>query len=666
VLVGGGHLVVLSAFALAQPLFDVLGRNAEFFAVRGSTTWDVVLFALGATLVPPLVLLAVELLAFLADRRLQQVLHLVFVAAAASVFFIQLLQRQLGISSTSTLIAAAIVLGSLLALGYVRARGVRAVFTVLLPAPAAFLVLFLFASPVSDLLFAGDPGPRSVAVHSRTPVVLVVFDELSTTSLLDENGEIDAARYPSFADLANEGTWFRNAASVDAWTTNAVPAILTGVLPEHGRLPIVSQHPDNLFTLLGGDYRLHVAESLTQLCPAALCPEARPSFLSRMDDLVSDTSLVYLHLVLPRELRRRLPSVSDTWGAFLESSHERTRRRLTLHRDFVASLTDGERPTLAFEHLMFPHLPWEFLPSGHRYEGGDLPGFETNRWSGDSFLVEQAYQRYLLQLGYADRLLGDVLARLRSEGLYDRSLVIVVADHGVSFHPGGRRRAFTAANLDDVVFVPLLVKRPGQREGAIDDDPVQTIDILPTIAAALGIDIPWRVDGEPLFGPRTRERFVFVGDRDTFTGDPAAVEARRAASLERQISLFGSGGDEPGLYGIGPHANLLGRPVDDLATSQGGSARAHLDQAADLRHVDLRNEEIPVRLTGAVSRAGSAPRDLAVAVGGRIVATARSYSFAGGERFSVLVPEAALRQGLNQVQVFSIEPGPVLTPLLAG
>ena len=54
----GVHLFVLSAFALAEPLFDLLGKNAEFFGARGSTSWDVVLFALTLLFVPPALLLA--------------------------------------------------------------------------------------------------------------------------------------------------------------------------------------------------------------------------------------------------------------------------------------------------------------------------------------------------------------------------------------------------------------------------------------------------------------------------------------------------------------------------------------------------------------------------------------------------------------------------------
>jgi hypothetical protein len=651
------HLATLWALAVAQPLFDLLGRNAEFFAVRDATRWDVLVFAVALVVLPPVLLLLLEALVGLVDRRLARVVHLAFVGLLIALLALQVLRRA-GDQPSAILVPISVLAGLGAAFGYARLAPVRTLVTVLAPVPLVFLGLFLLGSSAGELVFASDPEPRSIEVASQTPVVLVVFDELSTVSLLDERGEIDAQRYPSFAALAADSTWFRNAASVDAWTVNAVPAILTGLYPRHGRLPVLSEHPDNLFTLLGSRYRLHVSESLTQLCPRSLCPDAgRRSFPRRMESLLSDSSVVYAHLALPRDLRERLPSVSSTWGAFLESSHERTRRRLSLFEEFVSGL-DGRSRTLSYAHLMLPHLPWELLPSGRRYDGDEIPGFEGNGWAEDSFLVEQAYQRYLLQVGFADRLLGELVRRLRATGLYDRALVIVVADHGVSFRAGGRRRAFVESNLEDVVFVPLLVKRPGRSQAEVVDDPVETLDILPTIAETVGVRVPWELDGESLFGPRGRERLTLVGDEGRFTADPRELAARRDASVRRQSQLFASG-----LYGIGPNAELVGRRVEELEVFAGGTASAGLDQADELGAVDLEGEWVPVRLTGVISGAGTAGRSLAVALGGRIVAVARSYAFAGEERFSVLVPESALRQGANRAELFWVRPGPALARL---
>ena len=634
----------------------MLGRNAEFFAARDSTSLDIVLFAVAIVLVPPAVLVGAEGATMLADRRAAVGLHLAFVAILVGLVALQTLRRAADPASELALPAAALV-GAGAAFAYARFGPVRSFLTVLTPAPLIFLVLFLFASPVGKLVMPSEPEALAAKVSSKTPVVMLVFDELATTSLLDERSDIDEARYPNFAALARESTWFRNAATVDAWTVNAVPAALTGLFPEHGRLPVYSEHPNNLFTLLGSRYGLHVSESLTQLCPRNFCPQSSQSFARRMEGLFADAGVIYLHRTLPHDLRASLPPVSGTWGAFLESAHEQTRSRLERFHDFLGSLRPGSRPLLAFAHVMFPHIPWEYLPSGRRYQGdtGEIPGFETIRWSGDSFLVEQAHQRYLLQLGFADRLLGELIARLRSNGLYDRVLLIVLADHGASFRPDDRRRAFTETNLEDVAFMPLFVKTPGQETGRTVDAPVQTIDVLPTIADELDVDVPWQMDGTSLLAPRARDRYVLIGDKKTFSPDAESLIARRTAALEQRIALLGSGSQAPGLFGLGPNRELLGRDVDEFDIAVGVGLSGEVDQTAELSAVDLESEYVPVRLTGRIN-GGDGPRDLAVVVNGRIEAVARSYLVDGEERLSVLFPESALKPGVNDVGLFAVTP----------
>ena len=136
--------------------------------------------------------------------------------------------------------------------------------------------MFLLTPGIAGLLAAADEEPAlDVAFGATPPVVIVIFDQLPLISLLDADGRIDPALYPHFAALASESTWFRNASAVAEYTSFALPAILTGNYPELGRLPVAADYPENLFTLLGGRYRLHVQEPLTELCPAALCPSPR-------------------------------------------------------------------------------------------------------------------------------------------------------------------------------------------------------------------------------------------------------------------------------------------------------------------------------------------------------------------------------------------------------
>ena len=70
---------------------------------------------------------------------------------------------------------------------------------------------------------------RGEASVKRPYVVLLVMDEFPGDSLLDRHRRIDPVRYPNFAALAADATWFRNAFSVYDSTTKAVPLILDGM-----------------------------------------------------------------------------------------------------------------------------------------------------------------------------------------------------------------------------------------------------------------------------------------------------------------------------------------------------------------------------------------------------------------------------------------------------
>ncbi len=88
-------------------------------------------------------------------------------------------------------------------------------------------------------------------------------------------------------------------------------------------------------------------------------------------------------------------------------------------------------------------------------------------------------------MGYVDRQLGLIMRRMSRTGIFDRSLFIVVADHGIAFEVGVKeRRQVTETNFEQVAAVPFFVKRPGQTTGRVDDGIVRNVDVVPTVADA--------------------------------------------------------------------------------------------------------------------------------------------------------------------------------------
>ena len=105
--------------------------------------------------------------------------------------------------------------------------------------------------------------------------------------------------------------------------------------------------------------------------------------------------------------------------------------------------------------------------------------------------------RYLQNVEYADRALGQFLAEYEASGLAERCTLVVMGDHfGLSPQesgtPGGALLAEELGRSYDTVDamrVPLMIRLPGQTEGHLVSETVGQVDVMPTLADALGLDI---------------------------------------------------------------------------------------------------------------------------------------------------------------------------------
>ena len=366
----------LWTIAVAQPLFDLLGRSPEFFVAHDTRPGDLLGLVILLCLAGPACWLPALWIGRLSGPRSHALAIGVAVGALAALFVLAAV-KQAADWNRDVSFAVAAIGGVLFASMYIRVVTVRLFATLLSPAVVVAPALFLAQPGIRPLLAGGEGGPaplRTVAPDRPQPVVVVVFDQLPLISLLDRDGGVDRALYPSFAALADEATWFRNASAVSGWTASALPAILTGNYPRPGRLPTADHHPANLFTLLGPHYALHVAEPLTDLCPETLCPLERDGALAGYGRVLTDLAIVYLHAALPDDVAADLPPVTQNWRDFAPADNlfgrwntRRDRDRGRTATDFIGEIgaaADGGPPPLHFLHLLLPHEPWVHLPTG--------------------------------------------------------------------------------------------------------------------------------------------------------------------------------------------------------------------------------------------------------------------------------------------------------------
>ncbi len=525
------------------PLFEQLTQNPEYLVVNKNKPPDLIFITFFLCLVLPglfslFVLLSSRVSARFGKWSFQAVL-IVLIGALVMVALNRLIQ-----SSSLFAIGLGLLLTAGIVAGYNRFRSVRLFFNFLAPAIIIVPVLFLIHPSIQKFFRAKQTVANLAPVRASAPIIMVIFDELPLSSLVNAEQQIDPDLFPNFASLAQDSFWFRNATTVSDYTVKAVPSILTGRYPHQGEMPVYYDNPKNLFSLLGATYQIRATELATFFCPEEICGKGEESgFVTRIVSTSLDLSILYAHLILPYELAGKiLPPVSEKWGNFWNNESNRAGR----FQQFVESISPGNKPGLYFIHTELPHRPFSYMPSGEpqtrRFINELRERVLAKFPAGKDSLVN--LDRHLLQVLFVDSLLGKLIHHLKSVGLYDQSLIVITADHGICFHRGQSLRSITRTNYQDIMLIPLLIKLPHQQQGIVSDRNVETIDILPTIADALEIEAPW-TDGTSALDDTKPERdrkqvFFGSGPEDQFMKFDRRIEAN-PKTLEQKLLLQTSG-----------------------------------------------------------------------------------------------------------------------------
>lgn len=724
------ELLALCGLAITQPVLDVFGAAPEVFAEAGAGRADLWWFALLVAFVPPIALVAVEVFAAaIAGESTRRTLHLAIVAALAFLLVVRVVRLTAGAEGFA-LAAVALLITTAIVITRARIEGVRRWLRFVAVAPLVFVALFLFGSEASSLA-TGSTGRADDAVTvdtdgttaTRPPVVLLILDELPLRSLLASDGTVDAERFPGFAALARESTWYRNTTSVATHTVHAVPAIFTGQYPTARDVPATAaSHPDSLFRLLGNAYRLNVSELITQLCAVPRCApdhadnaptvtspdaprsgapsvRARRSALRRLLDRARDAypDMVALHDVEVQQVverdelttvTSRANSTSTTFAGPVDPS-EATPTSVDRGFDLLTSVqptrftnwldridADVEHPQLSVLHLTLPHSPFYIDGAGVVYEipadNLQIVGSDFNRWVRDPGAAASARQRHLLQTRYVDTLVAGLHERLAELGIWDDAIVIVTADHGAGFEPGEGFRAYTEDNGEDLMGVPLFIHGPGFAPQSVIDDAVQLVDITPTIADVAQVDIPWRIDGVSVRAlpavPRTSHPFSTLNDFDYgFVTVDVVDHLQRllaAAAANRDV-----GGDDMTILQSGASGALIGTRLDDPSSDPPDrGAPSDLGLALDFptggSFAPNGRDEVRAYIVGHLE-GGAAGTTVVIAVDGRIAAAPLTFADSREPaRFAALVPPGWMRRGEHQVEFFVLD-GDTLRPLSA-
>ncbi len=171
-----------------------------------------------------------------------------------------------------------------------------------------------------------------------------------------------------------------------------------------------------------------------------------------------------------------------------------------------------DTPFFAWVHYFDAHSIYQPPPEvadrfyqGDR-EAGDLPRIADNehilrkkqaarlvRWLGDTRDPEYPRAMYAAEIHYVDRELGRLLTGLERLGLTERTVVVVVADHGESLGEHGIFYGHQGI-YEQQLRIPLIVHVPGLAASR-SDALVTTLDLVPSISQLTGVQLRHEVSG---------------------------------------------------------------------------------------------------------------------------------------------------------------------------
>ncbi|HET7294387.1 MAG TPA: sulfatase [Vicinamibacteria bacterium] len=352
-------------------------------------------------------------------------------------------------------------------------------------------------------------APAGLGGRAERPnIVLIVLDTVGASRLSGYGYPRPTS--PNLDAFARRSVLYINCLAPAGWTIPSHASLFTGLYPfQHGCDFAATDSGCRLMALDQGHRTLAEVLATMGYASAAIAGNG-PAFTARVglergfdhvDARPARTGdLAFLPLL--RRLEGRLPPwilrewrerwLPQGWRSAEEIGREALR--------WLERRRPQDRPYFLFLNFMDTHVPFRWHEGfsdrwAGRAESLPLAGLPSSRQGKPLTREEYEHVRalYDASLAYLDHHVGRLLEALARRPDWDRTWVFVTGDHGDSLAEG-RVFAHGCSELtQQVLHVPLIVRYPagaGSEPGTRDESPVQLVDIVPTLYAALGLPAP--------------------------------------------------------------------------------------------------------------------------------------------------------------------------------
>ena len=447
------------------------------------------------------------------------------------------------------------------------------------------------------LLFAADPAPSPTAAATGTRVRNVVLVSLDTfrADRLGRRRPDGRSLTPRLDALAAQSAVFTQALSNSSYTLPAHVSLFTSQRPgEHGMLSVFDQLEPAVSPLLARCLaeQGHATAAFTSggMLNSVFCAidEGFDRFgeidpILTAGDRLRDIAPLQQRPGYNRELatRRRLEHAVFPWLAahrgtpFLLFLHSYLTHNYQPEPELLAELSRGLAPTPLDLARVVPHLGCDRESGAPLLDGVPFVAVRDLPW------LEARYDATVAQ---ADREVGRLLDQLEALGLADQTMVIVTSDHGEEFLEHGDL-SHAHSLYDEILRVPLLIHVPGMAPRVVAE-PVELIDVAPTVLARLGLPVDPRMRGSDLLDPGHEPRAITLHEgTGAFTRPRSAGTHTQRAARTRDGKLIVAA--PLGAVGDAALSATVTAQLNAIGYAEGGS---ELAASLDARFFDLADD----------------------------------------------------------------------------
>jgi arylsulfatase A-like enzyme/uncharacterized membrane protein YbhN (UPF0104 family) len=477
-------------------------------------------------------------------------------------------------------VAVAGALGALLVWGGHRFFKSRVGIIARGPIAAGLLVLVCGTGLAFGLGFAPDytpPSGRIAAKLADKPNIVLIMVDTLRADYLPCYGASDV-KAPNICGLAESGGLQLDGFSHASWTKPATASLLTSLVPTtHNAMSKLARLSDEVDlvseVLQGHGYSTGGVVSNVNLAASWGFDQGydeyhylAPSYLAGATESSSKLILYQLY----RQVYFKLKS-----GITFDGFYQDSRVVNEVAFDWLDRFKDDR--FFLFVHYMDVHDPY----FEHPYDGRGVARV-SNKWP-NAEEAEDLKRLYRGEIEYLDEAIGELVAHLKSLGVWDDTLVVLTADHGEEFYEHeGWWHGLTLYN--EQIHVPLLIKPAVGQPLPEATRMARHIDVVPTLIDVAGAEPPERMQGVSLY-VSARDRAA--KDRQHFAEEDHEGNVLWSLTDEQMNKLIVANQDHLGEHPKLPEVSLFEidrdpGETDNLATANAARVET-LRELADLQ-----------------------------------------------------------------------------------